>query len=95
MALNHACLPVPAPAQSKWYYNQQLPLVKKKYSAKIKRSYRNKENGMRIVVDAMGSDTYPDPEIEAAVNASKGFNGEIILVGNSDSITPKLKLLRR
>jgi len=39
MALNHACLPVPAPAQSKWYYNQQLPLVKKKYSAKIERLY--------------------------------------------------------
>ena len=26
---------------------------------------------MRIVLDAMGSDTYPDPEIEAAVKASE------------------------
>jgi len=29
---------------------------------------------MRIVLDAMGSDTYPDPEIKAAAEAAVRFN---------------------
>ena len=46
---------------------------------------------MRIVLDAMGSDTYPDPEVEAAVEAVKKFGDEIILVGNEDLLKPKLE----
>lgn len=48
---------------------------------------------MRIVLDAMGSDRYPDPEIEAAVEAANRFDDEIILVGNLDLIKPKLEKL--
>jgi glycerol-3-phosphate acyltransferase PlsX len=47
---------------------------------------------MRIVLDAMGSDHYPDPEIEAVIEASKRFDDEIILVGNLDLLKPKLEL---
>jgi glycerol-3-phosphate acyltransferase PlsX len=39
---------------------------------------------MRIVLDAMGSDTHPDPEIQAAIEAVKLYGDEIILVGNQD-----------
>ena len=45
---------------------------------------------MRIVLDAMGSDAYPDPEVEAAVEAVKHFGDEILLVGNEDLLKPKL-----
>jgi glycerol-3-phosphate acyltransferase PlsX len=68
-----------------------LPLVKKKYSAKIERLPYSKERRMRIVLDAMGSDTYPDPEIEGAVEAAKRFGDEILLVGNEDLLKPKLE----
>ena len=37
---------------------------------------------MRIVLDAMGSDTYPDPEIKAAAEAAGKFGEKVILVGN-------------
>jgi glycerol-3-phosphate acyltransferase PlsX len=46
---------------------------------------------MRIVLDAMGSDSYPDPEIEGAVEAVKRFGDEIILVGNEDILKSKLE----
>ena len=36
---------------------------------------------MRIVLDAMGSDTCPEPEVAAAVEAARLFGEEIILVG--------------
>ena len=45
---------------------------------------------MRIVLDAMGSDTYPDPEVTAAVAAAISFEDKIILVGNQDLLRPKL-----
>jgi len=48
---------------------------------------------MAIILDAMGSDRYPDPEIEGAINASKLINNDIILVGDEQLITPKLKAL--
>jgi glycerol-3-phosphate acyltransferase PlsX len=38
----------------------------------------------------MGSDTYPDPEIEGIVEAAKIFGDEIILVGNQELLKPKL-----
>ena len=45
---------------------------------------------MTIILDAMGSDTYPDPEIEGAVRAALHFQEEIILVGKEDILKPKL-----
>jgi len=48
---------------------------------------------MAIVLDAMGSETYPDPEIHAAVDASRILHEEIVLVGNRDLIESKLKQL--
>ena len=44
----------------------------------------------RIVVDAMGSDNFPEPEIEGAVQAAHEFGEEIILVGPADVLKPKL-----
>ncbi len=40
---------------------------------------------MTIVLDAMGSDQYPDPEIRAAIDCSIEFGEEILLVGNEES----------
>lgn len=48
---------------------------------------------MTIILDAMGSDQYPDPEVQAAVTAAELFGEEIILVGNQALIEPKLKAL--
>jgi len=48
---------------------------------------------MRIVLDAMGSDSHPEPEIQAAVEASKYLRDEIILVGREDDIHARLRLL--
>jgi fatty acid/phospholipid biosynthesis enzyme len=36
----------------------------------------------RIVVDAMGSDDYPTPDVEGAVMAAREYGVEIILVGD-------------
>jgi len=47
---------------------------------------------MRIVLDAMGSDTFPVPEIEAALEAANKFGDEIILVGNQELLKPKLDI---
>jgi glycerol-3-phosphate acyltransferase PlsX len=57
---------------------------------------------MRIVLDAMGSDTHPDPEIQAAIEAVDLYGDEIILVGNQKLIQsrspaiqnqPRIKLI--
>lgn len=48
---------------------------------------------MRIVLDAMGSDSHPDPEVQAAVEATKYSNDEIVLVGPEDEIHARLRLL--
>jgi glycerol-3-phosphate acyltransferase PlsX len=45
---------------------------------------------MRIVLDAMGSDTHPDPEIQAAIEAVKLYGDEIILVGNQDTLIARI-----
>jgi glycerol-3-phosphate acyltransferase PlsX len=45
---------------------------------------------MAIVLDAMGSDKYPDPEIQASVEAAGLFGQEIILVGDQTILEPKL-----
>lgn len=46
---------------------------------------------MRIVIDAMGSDTNPEPEIQAAVEAVQIFGEEIILVGPENELNEKLQ----
>jgi glycerol-3-phosphate acyltransferase PlsX len=44
----------------------------------------------RIVVDAMGSDDFPTPDIEGAVQAAREYGVEIILVGDQAIIAPML-----
>jgi glycerol-3-phosphate acyltransferase PlsX len=45
---------------------------------------------MRIVVDAMGSDNYPVPDVGGAVLAGREFGDQIILVGESKRIEAEL-----
>lgn len=44
----------------------------------------------RIVLDAMGSDDFPTPDIVGAVQAAREYGIEIILVGNETKIGPVL-----
>jgi glycerol-3-phosphate acyltransferase PlsX len=46
---------------------------------------------MAIVLDAMGSDRYPAPEVQAAVDAYEQLHEEVILVGNLEQVEPRLK----
>ncbi len=48
---------------------------------------------MTIILDAMGSDRYPDPEIQAALIAAEQFGEEIILVGHEEQLRAKLDAL--
>lgn len=45
---------------------------------------------VRIVVDAMGSDNFPTPDVEGAVTAAREYGVEIILVGDESMIQPVL-----
>jgi len=45
---------------------------------------------VRIVVDAMGSDHYPQPDVEGAVWAAREYGVEIVLVGKKDIVEPEL-----
>lgn len=45
---------------------------------------------MRIVVDAMGSDRYPVPDVAGAVMAAREWNDEILLVGDEERIKAEL-----
>ena len=44
----------------------------------------------KIVVDAMGSDNYPTPDVEGAVLAAREYGVEVILVGDAAKIQPIL-----
>jgi glycerol-3-phosphate acyltransferase PlsX len=44
----------------------------------------------RIVVDAMGSDDHPQPDVEGAVMAAREYGAEIILVGDESKLKPVL-----
>ena len=46
---------------------------------------------MRIVVDAMGSDGHPEPDVAGAVTAAREFGEEIILVGDEAAIERELE----
>jgi glycerol-3-phosphate acyltransferase PlsX len=48
---------------------------------------------MTIILDAMGSDDHPEPEVQASVNAAEILGEEIILVGPRDLLEPKLKAI--
>ncbi len=48
---------------------------------------------MKIVLDAMGSDNYPDPEVHAAVEAASKFGDDILLVGQEEVLKQKLSVL--
>ncbi len=48
---------------------------------------------MTIILDAMGSDNYPVPEILGAIEAAKIISEEIILVGDKQLIEQKMKEL--
>jgi glycerol-3-phosphate acyltransferase PlsX len=45
---------------------------------------------MRIVLDAMGSDEYPVPDVAGAVLAAREWGDEIILVGRESAISERL-----
>ena len=45
---------------------------------------------MRIVLDAMGSDTYPEPEVTAAVEATRRWGDKILLTGPEHILLNKL-----
>lgn len=45
---------------------------------------------MRIVLDALGSDDCPEPEVQAALQAAAEFDDEILLVGPADQLSLKL-----
>jgi glycerol-3-phosphate acyltransferase PlsX len=45
---------------------------------------------MRIVLDGMGSDDCPVPEVQAAVEATNKFSEEIILVGPAEELAQRL-----
>lgn len=45
---------------------------------------------MAIILDAMGSDKRPEPEITGAIEAARLFNEEILLVGNEKDLKPLL-----
>lgn len=47
----------------------------------------------KIVLDAMGSDNYPEPELQAAVEAAQLFGDEVILTGPEAVLAPKLAAL--
>ena len=44
----------------------------------------------KIVVDAMGSDHYPTPDVEGAIAAAREYGVEIILTGDASKIQPIL-----
>lgn len=48
---------------------------------------------MRMVLDAMGSDDCPGPEVQAAVEASQLFGDEIILVGPAAELQRRLNAI--
>ncbi|HVP21287.1 MAG TPA: phosphate acyltransferase PlsX [Anaerolineaceae bacterium] len=48
---------------------------------------------MTIILDAMGSDLFPEPEVTGALEAAELYGEKIILVGKSDLVEPRLKAL--
>jgi phosphate acyltransferase len=56
------------------------------------RSFRSgKEAGMKIALDAMGSDNFPRPDVEGAVAAARAYGDEVILIGDEKIVGPVLE----
>jgi glycerol-3-phosphate acyltransferase PlsX len=47
---------------------------------------------MRIVVDAMGSDNFPRPDVEGALMAAREYGVELVLVGDEAVVRPVLDM---
>jgi len=45
----------------------------------------------KVVVDAMGSDRAPHPEIDGALAATRDFGVRVILVGQREVVEPELR----
>ncbi|MGI8565148.1 MAG: phosphate acyltransferase PlsX, partial [Pyrinomonadaceae bacterium] len=45
----------------------------------------------KVVVDAMGSDHAPHPEVDGALSAARDLNIGVILVGQSEKVEPELR----
>jgi len=45
---------------------------------------------MKVLVDAMGSDHYSQPDVAGAVQAAREYGVEVVLVGNRDVVEPEL-----
>lgn len=45
---------------------------------------------MRIVVDAMGTDNRPVPDVEGAINAARAYNTAIVLVGDEHRVSAEI-----
>ena len=45
----------------------------------------------KVVLDAMGSDHAPHPEIDGALAAARDFGIKVILVGQPEKVEPELK----
>jgi hypothetical protein len=90
MALNHACLPIPAPAQDLGgrqarYYSRGVDAVNHRRASALSEARLT-----RIVLDAMGSDQHPQPEIEAALIAVERWNDPLVLAGPRAQLEPGL-----
>lgn len=48
---------------------------------------------MRIVLDAMGSDSHPEPEFTASVEAARLWGDPILLTGPEDVLKPRLEAM--
>jgi len=48
---------------------------------------------IRIALDAMGSDSCPEPEVQAAIEAVQQYQDEIFLVGHEEQIKARLQAL--
>jgi glycerol-3-phosphate acyltransferase PlsX len=48
---------------------------------------------MRIILDGMGSDNCPEPEVNAALQAARTFGDQITLVGPTNQLKPRLDAL--
>ena len=46
---------------------------------------------MTVILDAMGSDLHPEPEVLAAIQFVTEFHEELILVGNESQLNPLIK----
>ena len=45
----------------------------------------------KVVVDAMGSDRAPHPEIDGVLAATRDFGVRVILVGQTETVIPELR----